>query len=109
MAAIVIGLLLTFMLGSGLGGYMSAQPGHSVGTEGGHIPLFGWNRSGGDLRIAHFLAIHAEQAIPFLLFLASPLSPSKSWIVLAIGVAAYVAATLTLFAQALAGRALFPI
>lgn len=108
-AAVVIGLLLTFLLGSGLGGYMSAQPGHSVGTEGGHVPLFGWNRSGGDLRIAHFLGVHAEQAIPLLLFSAGPSSSSKRWIVLAIGVAAYVAATLIVFAQAVAGRALFPI
>lgn len=55
-AAVVIGLLLTFVLGGGLGGYMSAQPGHSVGPQAGHIPLFGWNRGGGDLRIAHFSA-----------------------------------------------------
>ena len=62
----VVGLLLTFLLGGILGGYMSSQAGHSVGAEGGRTFLFGWNRSGGDLRIAHFLGIHAEQAIPIL-------------------------------------------
>ena len=108
-AAVVIGLLLTFLLGGGLGGYMSSQTGHSVGAEGGHVPMFGWNRSGGDLRVAHFLGIHAQQAIPILLALAAPLAARLRWLVLAGGVALYVAATLAIFAQAVAGRALFPI
>jgi hypothetical protein len=34
--AAVVGLALTFVLGGALGGYMSAQAGHAVGTEGGH-------------------------------------------------------------------------
>ena len=88
---------------------MGSQPGHSVGAEGGHVPMFGWNRSGGDLRVAHFMGIHAQQAIPILLALAAPLATRLRWLVLAGGVALYVAATLAIFAQAVAGRALFPI
>ena len=57
------------------------QTGPSVGAEGGHVPLFGWNRSGGDLRIAHFLGIHAQQAIPILLALAAPLAARMRWLV----------------------------
>ena len=108
-AAVVIGLLLTFVLGGGLGGYMSSQTGHSVGAEGAMVPLFGWNRGGGDLRVAHFMGIHAQQAIPILLVLAAPLAARLRWLVLAAGVAAYVMATLAVFAQAVSGQALLPI
>ncbi len=108
-AAVVFGLLLTFVLGGSLGGYMGSQPGHSVGAVGGHAPLFGWNRSGGDLRIAHFMGIHIEQALPFLAAIVTPLKARFRWLILAGGMALYVAATLAIFSQAVAGRALLPI
>ncbi|HYJ81630.1 MAG TPA: hypothetical protein VEW26_02145 [Allosphingosinicella sp.] len=107
-AAVVIGLLLTFLLGGGLGGYMSAQPGHDVGATGGHVPLFGWNRSGGDLRIAHFLGIHAQQAIPLLAAVVAGSSARLRWTALGAGTVAYVAVTFAVFAQAVAGRPLLP-
>jgi hypothetical protein len=103
-AALVIGLLLTFLLGGGLGGYMSAGTGHNVGAAGGHFPIFGWNRMGGDLRVAHFFGMHAEQAIPLLAFLAGGLASRLRWAVLAGGTALYVAVTLSVFFQAVAGR-----
>ena len=107
--AVAIGLVLTFLLGGILGGYMSAQPGHSVGVEGGRTFLFGWNRSGGDLRIAHFLGIHAEQAIPLGAWLIGGLAARLRWALLIAGSLAYVAVTLAIFAQALAGIPLFPL
>jgi hypothetical protein len=110
-AAVVIGLLLTFLLGGILGGYMSAQSGHSVGDEGGRTFLFGWNRSGGDLRIAHFLGIHAEQAIPLLAgrAAAAGFGTRPRWALLVGGAAAYAALTLAVFAQAVAGEPLLPL
>ena len=108
-AAVVIGLLLSFLLGGGLGGYMSAQPGHSVGATGGHVPLFGWNRSGGDLRIAHFLGIHAQQAIPILAMLIAGLATPRRWALLSLGTLAYIGVTIAIFAQAIAGRPLLPL
>ncbi len=108
-AAVVAGLLLSFLLGGILGGYMSAQPGHAVGAEGGRIPFFGWNRSGGDLRIAHFLGIHAEQAVPLLALLVAGAPPRTRWLVLAGGAALYVAVTLGVFFQAIAGQPLLPL
>jgi hypothetical protein len=110
-SAVVIGLVLTFLLGGMLGGYMSSQPGHAVGSEGGRTFLFGWNRSGGDLRIAHFLGIHAEQAIPILAALAAEVGLRKGarWAALIVGAAVYSALTLAIFAQAVAGRPLFPM
>jgi hypothetical protein len=109
-AAIVVGLVLCFLLGGGVGGYMSAQPGHAVGAVAGHLPLFGWSRAGGDLRVAHFLGIHAQQAIPLMVAVAGAagLSTRNRWRVLAAGSALYTLLTLLLFAQALAGRAPWP-
>lgn len=108
-AAVAIGLILTFLLGGGLGGYMSAQTGHSVGATGGHVPLFGWNRSGGDLRIAHFLGIHAQQAIPILGMLIGGLAAPRRWALLAAGTLAYIGVTLAIFSQAVAGQPLLPL
>ncbi len=108
-AAVVTGLVLTFLLGAGFGGYMSAQPGHSVGAEGGRVFFFGWNRSGGDLRIAHFLGIHAQQAIPLIAALVAGQSVRARWTALGAGTLAYVAVTLGVFLQAVAGRPLLPL
>jgi hypothetical protein len=64
--AVVLGLVLTFALGAAFGAYMSAQPGHAVGAVAGGatLPVLGWSMTGGDLRVAHFLGVHAQQAIP---------------------------------------------
>lgn len=107
--AVVLGLLLTFLLGGGLGGYMGGQASHAVGPEGGGVPVFGWNRLGGDLRIAHFMGIHAEQAITALGALAGGLSLSRGRLLVVAGAAAWSIATLLLFAQAVSGRALLPM
>jgi hypothetical protein len=67
--SIVLGLLATFALGAGFGGYLSGQStGHWVGairTDAGGLPLVTWSRQGGDLRVAHFFGIHAMHFIPF--------------------------------------------
>lgn len=106
-AAVVIGLVLTFLLGGGAGAYMSQHMSHSVGAESGRLFFFEWNRSGGDLRIAHFLGIHAQQAIPLLGFLVAPLAPRIRWALLIAGATGFTALTLALLAQAIAGRPLF--
>lgn len=108
-AAVVIGLVLTFLLGAGFGGYMSAQSGHSIGVEGGRVALFGWNRSGGDLRIAHFMGIHAQQAIPLLGAAIAGFDTRTRWRLLVGGTALFSLATVGLFAQAVAGRPLLPL
>jgi hypothetical protein len=66
--AMVLGLVLTFVIGTGFGGYLSAQrTGHWVGgvlSDSGGLPIVKWSRSGGDLRVAHFFGIHAMHFIP---------------------------------------------
>jgi hypothetical protein len=70
--AVVLGLILTFVIGTGFGGYLSAQrAGHWVGgvlSDSGGLPLVKWSRSGGDLRVAHFFGIHAIHFIPAFAF-----------------------------------------
>lgn len=102
--AVVVGLLLTFLLGGVLGGYMSAQSGHAVGVEGGHAAIVGWNRTGGDLRVAHFLGLHAEQVLPAIALAGAAFGVRRSRLLLWSAAAAWTAMTLLAFGQAVAGR-----
>jgi hypothetical protein len=86
-AAIRVGMLIT-VIGSATGGLMTgptqaqledARAGHRMSVAGAHtvgsadggpgLPGTGWSREHGDLRVPHFLGLHAIQAIPALAWL----------------------------------------
>ncbi len=106
---VVAGFVLTFVLTLIVAGYMSNSGGHFVGTPtagAAVLPLTGWSAQVGDLRPAHFLSIHAMQALPLIGLAADRLVPdaARRWVL--ISALGYSALTLGIFAQALAGQPL---
>ncbi len=99
-----VGFILSTALTLVTAGALSSMAGHFVGTPpvgAATIPFFGWSAAVGDLRPAHFLALHAMQAIPLLAWAVQGRVSARVWIVG--GSAGYTALTLALFAQALMG------
>lgn len=61
------GLMLGAVLGTLTAGYMSSLTGHGVGGALGDatgLPFLHWSTTGGDLRVAHFVGLHAIQVLP---------------------------------------------
>jgi hypothetical protein len=109
--AIGVGLLAGTILGSLTAVYMSAQTGHWVGgvqndTNGSFF--FGWSRSGGDLRVAHFIGLHAMQGIPLIGLFASRYAPNNVRPIVLTSTAIWTLVTIATFVQAVMGRALIP-
>lgn len=97
------GFVLSFVLTLVTAGYMSSAGTHvGIMTVGAAtLPLMGWSAEIGDIRPAHFMALHAMQMLPLigLVFDRQGIAARQmGWVALA-----YTLVTLAIFAQALAG------
>nr|WSW63489.1 hypothetical protein OG513_35700 [Streptomyces sp. NBC_00998] len=69
LAGLSVGFMMTQPTADQSAGRITGAAGaHSVGTADGgpHLPVTGWESTGGDLRIAHFVGMHALQVLPLL-------------------------------------------
>ncbi|EQA35619.1 putative membrane protein [Leptospira inadai serovar Lyme str. 10] len=98
--------LRIFVFASLVGSYMTAIFSHSVGVpDGGEgLPFLNWSKRDGDIRIAHFVGIHALQILPLFALLAV----RKNWSEKTVKYAGVALAILTsgVFINALLGRPL---
>lgn len=92
-----------FAIGGNQGPYVGAPP-----SDAGAWPPFFWSRAGGDLRVAHFLAVHAMQALPLLAWALLRLRARAASAWLAAGTLGWVGLSAAAFALAVAGRAMVP-
>lgn len=109
--AVVLGLVLTFVLGASAGIMMGAGLTHVIGTPvpgDTGWPVLGWLYTAGDLRVAHFFGIHAQQVIPIAGALLVAFVPGMARTGLLAFTALYTLFTLAVLAQALAGMPLIP-
>lgn len=103
--AVGLGLLLGGVLGGFTGSTISDRDTALIGsisTDAGAFAPFFWSREGGDLRVAHFLGIHAMQALPVLALVGA--GAAVIWA----GALGWTALTLGAWALALAGVPLSP-
>jgi len=79
-ASLSLGLVLTFVLTVLAAGFLAGGQGHFVGEAAAaarEVPVLGWARDGGDLRVAHFFATHAMHVIPAFGLAAALLLPGR--------------------------------
>ena len=107
--SIVLGCTLAFVGTMVTAGFLASGNGHWVGgtlSDAGGIPLMGWSRTGGDLRVAHFFSLHAFQAVPLAGWLLTRSGPERGKVAVWGIAALYAAWVLFTFLQALSARPL---
>ena len=105
------GFTAAFVLTLLFAGYMSSSGSHwtsGQSTDAGGVWLLGWSQTGGDLRPAHFFALHMMQVLPMAGMFGDSLFKGDvrraKWLVWA-ALILMAAASISTFAQALNGNA----
>ena len=109
--SLALGLILTFILTLIAAGTLSSQTGHLIGTPVTHaaLPILGWSREVGDLRVPHFFATHTMHALPITGYIAGKLlSPAKARAVVWAAAATYAALVAATMVQAFHGQPFLP-
>ncbi|MBL8622849.1 MAG: hypothetical protein JNK64_16150 [Myxococcales bacterium] len=104
------GALWIFQLATVSGFLMGGRSQHGVGgADGGPgLPLVGWSTHHGDLRIAHFAALHGLQVLPLvaLAIAALPIAAAVRGALVLAAITAYAGVVVATLVQALQGRSL---
>jgi hypothetical protein len=90
-------------------GRMTTSGAHTVGARDGGpgLPGTGWSTTHGDLRVAHFLGLHAMQVVPLIGFLVGRLRRGAPAVRLVlVSAASYATLFVLLLGQALRGQSL---
>jgi hypothetical protein len=113
LAGMAVAFLMTSPTAEQLDSFSGIAGAHAVGVADGGpgLPLLGWSTTGGDLRVPHFVGMHALQALPLLAFGLEALrrrvpaleNPGTRFRVVAIVSAGYAVVVVLLTLQALAG------
>lgn len=105
--ALVAGLLLTLPLTLVVAFTLAGNGGHLVGGTGTEsLPLLGWSRDGGDLRVAHFFALHAMHFVPaFGIVVGKLVAERKAKAFVLAFSALYVGVVFYSFSEAMQGQA----
>ena len=116
----LIGMALAFLMtgpqGTQISNYQGIIGAHTVGLPDGGpgLPLLGWSTVGGDLRIPHFVGMHALQALPLFILLVEVLAlrlpvlrdPRRRLRLVVVAVVSYAATLAVITAQALSGQSI---
>lgn len=116
LAGMGLAFLMTGPNADQLADFQGIAGAHTVGIPDGGpgLPILGWSTVAGDLRIPHFVGMHALQALPLLVILLELLARRVSLLrdvavrlrLVAIATVAYAATLVVLTAQALRGQSI---
>jgi hypothetical protein len=104
--AVGFGLVLSGALGLLTGVMLSINGGHFVGIPSAESvvwPFFGWSREVGDLRVSHFIGLHAVQVMPLIGLVAITWKRERAGAIISASALAILAACLATAWQAWSG------
>ena len=113
LAGMAVAFFMTSPTPEQLDSFAGVAGAHAVGVpdDGPGLPLLGWSTTGGDLRVPHFVGMHALQALPLLALGLEALArrvpaltdPGTRFRVVALASGGYAVLLVLLTLQALAG------